>query len=382
MTRHIPCPDAARHNAIPFLHGAETAAISQALLAGQYGHGELTEEFERRLAAFLGVADVVAVASGTAALHIALLTAGVGPGDEVIVPSQTYCATIHAIVACGAHPRFIDIKPDTLCIDAATVLAALTPHTRAVLPVLYGGRAIDLTGIQDRLATRGITVVEDAAHAFGSHTRTTLVGASSRALTCFSFGPIKNLTCGQGGAIVPRSPEQAHTARSLRALGITQSQQQRAQSTTYTVERVGLRATMSALNASIGLVQLERFPLVAAKRQVLWRAYAAALAELDDVVLVDVDVEHTVPFNCVVRLKGRERVFHLLRDRGIGVGVHYPPNHLQPAFHRWHRHLPATEETGTQIMSLPFHPAMTDDDINFTVSALQHAVITERSCAS
>ncbi|WP_055589323.1 DegT/DnrJ/EryC1/StrS family aminotransferase [Peterkaempfera griseoplana] len=367
-------PATARCNARPYLHGVEAAAVVEALDAGQYGHGEITEAFERDVAAFLGVPDVVAVESGTAALHLALLTAGIGPGDEVVVPSMTFCASVQAILACGARPRFADVDPDTLCVSGRTVLDALTRDTRAVMPVLYGGRAVCLGGVVGTLAERGIVVVEDAAQAFGSRHGARKVGASGE-MTCFSFGPIKSLTCGQGGAVVPRSLQDAAMLRALRMLGIVQPQAERIRSTTYTVDRPGLRYPMSALNAAIGRAQLTRFDQIEAKRQRLWRAYRDALADIHGLALVDVDVNHTVPFNCVVRvLNGRDRVFADLRGQGVGVGVHYPPNHLQPAFAPWYRPLPVTEQVAHQIMSLPFHPAMDEQAVTAVAAAVRAAV--------
>ncbi|UJW32467.1 aminotransferase class I/II-fold pyridoxal phosphate-dependent enzyme [Saccharothrix sp. AJ9571] len=136
------------------------------------------ELFERELAQFLGVADVVAVATGTAALHLALLAAGVGPGEEVLVPSLTFCASVQAILATGAHPRFVEVDPASLCVTAEHIADALSAATRAVMPVLYGGRAIDLSPIQSQLAERKVTIVEDAAHAFGSCQGPRRVGAT------------------------------------------------------------------------------------------------------------------------------------------------------------------------------------------------------------
>ncbi|GAA1500781.1 DegT/DnrJ/EryC1/StrS family aminotransferase [Kitasatospora kazusensis] len=366
-------PAGASTNATPFLHGTEFEALAEALRAGQYGHGVLTETFEHEVAEFLGVPDMVAVASGTAALQIGLMLAGIGPGDEVIVPSQTFCATVQSIVAVGASPRFIEVSPASLCVEPEDVLAAVTPATRAVMPVLYGGRAVDLTAVQDVLDDRGITVVEDAAQAFGSYFGTRLVG-STGALTCFSFGPIKNLTCGEGGGLVPRNPEEAAAARRIRLLGIDQSQADRIRSTSYQVASFGLRAPMSSLHAAIGSAQLARFPEVEARRKDLWRTYAADLAELDGVALIDVDIDRTVPFNCVVRIPDRDLTFETLRDQSIGVGVHYPPNHLQLAFSRWHRKLPVTESLARQVMSLPFHPAMTTTDVHHVTTALARAL--------
>ncbi|MFJ6568220.1 DegT/DnrJ/EryC1/StrS family aminotransferase [Streptomyces sp. NPDC091292] len=363
-----------RRNASPFLNGAEVATVARVLENGQYGHTDVTEEFERRIAAHLGVPDTVAVSSGTAALHSALLAAGIGAGDEVIMPSMTFCASVQAVRAVGATPRFIDIDPATLCITPQLVTQALTDSTAAVLPVLFGGRAVDLAPIREDLADRDIVVIEDAAHAFGSRSRTSLVGSDGTALTCFSFGPIKNLTCGQGGAVIPRTPAEAATLRRLRLLGVVQSRSERAENTTYQVAGFGLRYQLSAINAAIGLAQLDTFDTAAATRRHLWHIYGGAVAELDGVTLVDVDPDHAVPHLCQIRVRRRDEVFAYLREAGIGVGVHYPPNHLQPAFAPWRRPLPVTERAGAEILSLPFHQHLTEADVHHVVSTLRNAL--------
>lgn len=365
-------PDAGR-NASPYLYGQEAAAVARVLESGQYGHTDVTEEFEHRIADFLGVPDAVAVTSGTAALHTALLAAGVGPGREVVVPSMTFCATVQVILAIGATPRFCDIDPATLCVTDHLVMEALTPATAAVMPVLFGGRAVDLSTIRGELTERGIAIVEDAAHAFGSRNGRHKVGATGD-LTCFSFGPIKNLTCGQGGMVIPRTRREADTVRRIRLLGVVQSQAERAESTGYRVEGVGLRYQMSGINAAIGLAQLDRFDQTERTRRTLWRAYRHALAPLDGVTLVDVDPDRSVPHLCQVRAAHRDDVFAQLRGQGIGVGVHYPPNHLQPAFSTWRRPLPTTEQVAGEILTLPFHQHLTETDVDQVVTALEHAL--------
>lgn len=364
-------------NASPFMYGPEAAAVAEVLASGQYGHSAVTEEFEREVAQYLGVPDAVAVASGTAALHTALLAIGLRPGEEVIVPSMTFCATVQAILAVGGRPRFVEVDPATLCVTVHDVRDAITPATRAVIAVCYGGRAADLSPLHAELADRGITLIEDAAHAFGSARPDSgrLVGAHAQALTCFSFGPIKNLTCGQGGMIIPRTSAEAATLRRLRMLGVTDPARQREASTRYTVAGFGLRYQLPALNAAIGRVQLAQFPTMAAARRALWRSYAHHLAELDEVTLVDVDPDRSVPSLCVVRVPARDRVHELMRERGIGVGVHYPPNHLQPAFAAWTQPLPATEQIGKEILTLPFHPHLTETEIH-RVAALLAQTLT------
>ncbi|MFF2653891.1 DegT/DnrJ/EryC1/StrS family aminotransferase [Streptomyces sp. NPDC058045] len=368
-------PPGVAHNARPYLYGGEESALTAALRAGQYNHSEVTEEFEQRVAAFLDVPDVVAVSSGTAALHVALLAAGVGPGHDVLVPSFTFCATVQAILATGARPRFIEVDPVTACTEPAQILAALTPATRAVVPVLYGGRAVDLTSARPALDERGVAVVEDAAQAFGSLQGERRVGATG-VVTCFSFGPIKNLTCGLGGAVVPRTPLEADTCRRLRGLGIVESAAHRAEATTYTVGEFGMRVQMSPLNAAVGLVQLQHFTEAETRRRELWRAYAAALDGIDGLSLVNPDVDRTVPSMFSVRvLHGhRDRVFRALRDRGIGVGVHYPPNHTQPAFSEWHRSLPVIELLGREIMTLPFHQHLTPADADHAAQEVRRVL--------
>ncbi|MGW2951576.1 DegT/DnrJ/EryC1/StrS family aminotransferase [Streptomyces eurythermus] len=381
VVTNAPRPDAGR-NASPYMYGPEAAAVAAILQSGQYGHSEVTEEFEHRIASFLGVPDAVAVASGTAALHTALLAAGAGPGSEVVVPSMTWCSTVQAILAVGATPHFADIDPGTLCVTDQLIMDAVGPHTAAVIPVLFGGRPVDLTAIRAELTERNIAVVEDAAHAFGSRSGRRRVGATGD-LTCFSFGPVKNLTCGQGGLVIPRTPEEADAIRLIRMVGVVQPQAERANATSYRVDGFGLRYQMSSINAAIGLVQLDDFDTTERTRRTLWRAYQRGLAGLDGVRLVDVDPDQAVPHLCQVRVPKRDKVFADLRARGIGVGVHYPPNHLQPAFAQWRRPLPATEHVAEEILTLPFHQHLTEEDIDHVATALGQALKTAAgSCTS
>nr|WP_210167953.1 DegT/DnrJ/EryC1/StrS family aminotransferase [Streptomyces sp. SID4946] len=360
------------------MYGEEAAAVADVLQSGQYGHTEVTERFEQKVAEFLGVRDAVALTSGTAALHTALLAAGIGPGQEVIVPSMTFCATVQAVLAVGATPRFADIDPATLCVTDRLVMDSLTDKTAAVMPVPFGGRAVNLNPIRKELADRDIAIVEDAAHAFGSRNGTRRVGATGD-LTCFSFGPIKNLTCGQGGIIVPRTRTEADTIRRIQMLGVVQSQAERGQTTNYQVDSFGLRYQMSGINAAIGLAQLDHFEKTETTRRALWRAYRRALVSLDDVRLVDVDVDRTVPHLCQDLIPNRDEVHARLRARGIGVGVHYPPNHLQPAFAQWRRNLPATEQAGHEVLTLPFHQHLTEADIDQVVTAFGQALTEART---
>ncbi|MBK6013548.1 DegT/DnrJ/EryC1/StrS aminotransferase family protein [Streptomyces sp. MBT53] len=372
MTTSTASVTGAGANARPYLFGTEDYSLLTALHSGHYNHSDACDQFETQVADVLGVTDAVAVSSGTAALHVALLAAGIGPGDEVVVPSFTFCATVQAVLATGATPRFADVDPITLCTQGAEIAEALTPATRAVLPVLYAGRAVNLSAIRPELDRRGITVIEDAAHAFGSaHDAAHPVGATGD-LTCFSFGPVKNLTCGQGGMVIPRSAEEAAVCRALRSLGITDTVTSRADMTSYPVSGFGLRVQMPSLNAAIGLAQLPHLPEIQQRRRQLWQDYAAALEGIEGIDLVNLDIERTVPHLCAVRVPHhREHVFRTLRAHGIGVGTHYPPNHLQPAFASWHRPLPVTEQVGREILTLPFHLHLHPNGIAQVADALR-----------
>ncbi|MEU1408753.1 DegT/DnrJ/EryC1/StrS aminotransferase family protein [Streptomyces sp. NPDC005728] len=228
----------------------------------------------------------------------------------------------------------------------------------------------------------GGATVEDAAHAFGSRNGARRVGATGD-LTCFSFGPIKNLTCGQGCIVIPRSHVEADTIRRIRMLGVVQCQAERATTTRYGVERFGLRYQVSGINAAIGLAQLPHFEKTATTRRSLWRTYQRALAGLNGVTLVDVDPDRSVPHLCQVLIPNRDEVHMQMKARGIGVGVHYPPNHLQPAFTQWLRDLPTTEQVGRETLTLPFHQHLTDTDIDQVATALGQALKTvgAPSCA-
>ncbi|MBJ6636940.1 DegT/DnrJ/EryC1/StrS family aminotransferase [Streptomyces sp. DHE7-1] len=195
-------------------------------------------------------------------------------------------------------------------------------------------------------------------------------------MTCFSFGPIKNLTCGQGGIVIPRGFDEADTVRRLRMLGVVQSQAERGRTTSYGVEGFGLRYQMSGINAAIGLAQLVHFEKAETTSRLLWRAYQRALAGLDGVRLVDVDVDYSVPHLCQVLIANRDQVHAQMKARGVGVGVHYPPNHLQPAFAQWRRDLPTTEKIGSELLSLPFHQHLTENDIDQVVTVLGQALKT------
>jgi dTDP-4-amino-4,6-dideoxygalactose transaminase len=357
----------------PCLGPEEAAAVQSVLAGGWLGQGPAVRRFEEALAARVGAARCVAVQSGTAALHLALETVDVRD-FEVIVPSLTYAATIQAVLAAGGIPVFADCREDDLTIDPADAAALVTPRTRALIPVHYAGTPAEMGALKPLAAAAGLTVVEDAAHAFGSAFPEGPVGASGD-LVCFSFDPIKAVTCGEGGAICAGRPEWDARLRILRGLGMSADSRDRIRREKGTVDLVlgpGFRSHMSDINAAIGLVQLGKADVLIASRRRVADLYDKALAGISGLARLVRDPLRQAPFCYTVRILGgrREAFRAALRSRGIEAGVLYPPNHLQPAFREYARPLPVTERIGREIVSLPLYSGLPDGDADRVIEAV------------
>ncbi|MGY4719602.1 DegT/DnrJ/EryC1/StrS family aminotransferase [Naumannella cuiyingiana] len=359
-------------NAAPWLAPADFDSVIEAMKEGLLGRGPQGIQFEQELRAYLGAQEVVTVGSGTVALQLALMTVGVRPGDEVVVPSFTFCASIQAILAIQARPVFIDNAPGSLALDPDDVLRSVTPRTRAIMPVHYGGRHINLDHILPELRRREISVVDDAAHAFGS------VRGDGRPFTgrdswvCFSFDAIKTITCAEGGAIVPPREASGEVPRLLRALGVDRENADIRRGD-YVVRMHGVRAHLAELNAALGRSQLVRIAAIAEGRRRVWRAYRERIEAIPGVRIYDLDVDRSVPFNCAVTVDVdvRDDLVQALRSRGVGVGRHYPANHLQPAFKEYaDRPLPNAEWAGAAVITLPFGPDMTVRQVDIVCGAV------------
>jgi dTDP-4-amino-4,6-dideoxygalactose transaminase len=373
-------------SARPDLGEADIEAVAEVLRSGWLGYGPKARAFESAVAELVGAEHVVGVNSGTAALHVAVEALGIGAGDEVILPSLTFCACPQAILNAGATPVFAEVDPATVCIDLDDVEQRITPRTRAIMPVHYSGQPVDMDRLLGLARERDILVIEDAAHAFGSTYRGRPIGSLSDA-TCFSFDPIKTITCGEGGAVAFRSEEAARRARMLRGLGIEAEAYARSQSQRFHGQLVvgrGFRYHLSDINAAIGLQQLQRFEELRDRRRSIWARYGAALADLEGVALLAVDLKEALPFHFVIRVLGgaRDEVLERLRADGIGAGVHYPPNHLQPAFAALVRGpLPVTETVAGEILTLPLFPALTDGDVERVIDSFTATVRSVRAAA-
>ncbi len=359
----------------PYLGDEELAAVKGVFESRWLGMGAFTQMFEDRLRSFLGAEHVVAVNSGTSALHIALSALDLAPGDEVLVPTLTFVATTQAILMAGARPVFCDVDASTFNLNVEDAARRVTGHTKAILPVHYGGLACPMDEINRLAQQKHLRVVEDAAHAFGSTYQGRNVGTLGD-VTCFSFDPIKNITCGEGGAVVTDDPELARRAISQRMLGISRdawSRQEGAASWSYDVVGKGYRYHMSNINAAIGIEQLKRFDTFKRRKQEIARRYDDALADVDGLALRSVDRDETCPFFYVVRvLEGRRTgLMAHLKDHGVTTGIHYLPNHLHSAFAEFRVALPVAERLSEEILTLPLFYEMTDDEVAAVISAVR-----------
>ena len=344
--------------------GPAEAAAAQAVLESQWvGMGPRTEAFEAALVGRLGVPHVVATCSCTAALHLALAALEYDGRSEVIVPSLTFAATIQAVLMAGYTPVFAEVEPEALTLDCADVAGLLGPQTRAILPVHFAGQPCDMECLRQLAEPFAVDVVADAAHAFGSSYRGAAIGRQGTA-TCFSFSSNKNISCGEGGAVATGSDALADRLRQMRFLGIsrhTWARRNQEKPWQYAVAGPGFRYHMSDINAAIGLAQLERLDEFRRRRREIAAIYDGALLGLPGAEPVRRDLNQTVPNLYVMRVKHgwRDPLHAALRAAGIGCGVHYVPNHQQPAFSAFARPLPVTEQLAGEVISLPLHTRLT-----------------------
>lgn len=343
----------------------EAKALARVILEDGYlGMGSEVQAFELEIANFLRVpvGQVACVNSGTAALHLAAESL-LRPGDEVLVQSFTYVSTYQAISATGAVPVSCEIDPATITICLEDAAARLTDRTRAIMPVHYASNPGELDAIFSFAEKYGLRVIEDAAHAFGCSYNGKLIGSFGD-VTCFSFDGIKNITSGEGGAVVSADPEVISRVRDARLLGVekdTENRYAHQRSWEFDVKRQGYRYHMSNLFAAIGRVQLQRFEKeFAPKRVALSQCYRELLADLPGLVLLDTCLGPIVPHLQPVRVQGgkRDALRGFLEVAGIQTGIHYLPNHFLTYYGGGACSLPVTEMVYTEILSLPLHPGM------------------------
>ena len=353
-------------------HRAELdEAVARGLDSGWFILGPEGEAFERELAAALGARDAVAVGNGTDALFLALRALGVGPGDEVVTTSISAAFTALAVLQAGARPVFVDVDPRTLNLDPERVASALTPRTKAVVPVHLYGHPADMDPVLSLARERGLAVLEDACQAHGALYRGRPVGtlAGERGLGALSFYPTKNLGgLGDGGAILVNDPALASRLRQLRNGG---------QSDRYRHEIPGVNSRLDELQAALLRVGLRHLSAWTERRRTLAAFYARGLDGSGVERLREQPYARAVHHLFVVRHPRRDALAGALRERGIGTLIHYPiPLHLQPAFASLGGRpgdLPAAEKAASEILSLPLYPELRDEQAQAVVEAVRDA---------
>lgn len=361
----------------------EQQAVAEVIADGRLGMGSFVEKFEQELQAFIGGDRyVMCVNTGTSALHVALQACGVGPGDEVLVPSITYVASFQAVSATGAKPVACDIHPHTLCLDTSDAKRRITRRTKAIMPVHYASGQGDLDGVYAMAQTYGLRVIEDAAHAFGGFSKGARIGASGD-VVCFSFDGIKNITSGEGGAVVTSDSCVARQVRDARLLGVEKDTEKRYQgqrSWDFDVTEQGWRFHMSNLFAAIGRVQLQRLDSEFAPRRIaLAKRYEKLLAGSAHIQTLGLDYGRVVPHIFPVLIAGgrRDEVQRALIAGGIECGIHYKPNHLLSLYGGGAVSLPAAEEAYSKMLTLPMHVELTEEDQNRIIEVAAAACVVD-----
>ncbi|MDX1541011.1 MAG: DegT/DnrJ/EryC1/StrS family aminotransferase [Geminicoccaceae bacterium] len=364
----------------PSLHRHATAYVEDVLESGWWGYGPVAQALEARIAELYdGRSHVLATSSCTAAMHLALRTAGVGPDDEVIVPAFTYVSTAVVASYCGATPIFADIEPDTMTISAATVERALSTRTRAIIPMHYAGPARDFGPIRELAADRRITVVEDAAHAFGSRHAGRMVAADAD-FAAFSFAPTKPLASSNGGLLLYRDGELRERINQLAFLGLAKDTFNRTiasgVSPPQLVARIGHKYKIDDVAAAVTYAGVEELAAIVADRAKLADRYYERLGDIGAVTLLPRSNDETVWYIFPIRVPAdrRDVLRAALAEARIDTTVHYPNLLEQPAFRGCGGDAPVTAEQSRRVLSLPMHRAMDENEVDRIAEIVRRVV--------
>lgn len=365
----------------PALGKTELDAIAEVLASGWITTGPKNQALEAAFSSLTGNKHAIAVSSATGGMHVTLMAMGIGPGDEVITPSLTWVSTLNMIVLLGAEPVMVDVDKDTLMVTPEAIEAAITPRTRAIIPVHYAGAPVDLDAIRAIGARHGIPVIEDAAHAAGCYYKGKHVGNQGTAV--FSFHAIKNMTCAEGGLVVTDDNQLANRIRSLKFHGLgvdAYDRQTHGRAPQAEVISPGYKYNLTDINAAIALVQLDKLPQLNKQRHAIAQRYLRELADTPFQPLALPQWPHEHAWHLfIIRVDeakcgiSRDGLMAELKSRNIGTGLHFRAAHTQKYYRERYPHLslPNTEWNSDRICSIPLFPDMTDDDTTRVISALR-----------
>lgn len=365
----------------PAMGPEEINAVSEVLQSGWITTGPKNQALEQAFCELTGNKHAIAVSSATAGMHVALMALGIGAGDEVITPSLTWVSTLNMIVLLGGEPVMIDVDRDTLMVTAQAIEAAITPRTRAIIPVHYAGAPVDIDAIRAVGERHGIPVIEDAAHAAGTHYKGKHVGDKGTAI--FSFHAIKNMTCAEGGLIVTDDEQLANRMRSLKfhGLGVDAFDRQTlGRAPQAEVISPGYKYNLADINAAIALVQLKKLEQNNARRTEIAERYLSELVNMPYLPLIQPGWAHKHAWHLfILRIDetrcgiSRNEFMDALKAKGIGTGLHFRAAHTQKYYRERYStlSLPDTEWNSERICSIPLFPTMTDDDVTRVITALR-----------
>lgn len=353
----------------PIIADEEIKEVVEVMKSGFIAQGPKVAEFEEKFADYIGVKHAVAVSSGTTALHLSLLAAGIGPGDEVITTPFSFAATGNSILYVGAKPVFVDINKDTYNLDPLLIEDAVTNNTKAVMPVHLYGQPAEMEPINEVANDNGVVVIEDAAQAHGATYKGKKAGSLGD-MGCFSFYPTKNMTTSEGGIVTTDNEDMAEQIRILRAHG---------ESERYTHVILGYNFRMTDIAAAIGIVQLNKLDKFNEKRIANAKYLTAHIEEIDGIKAPYVadEVKHVFhQYTIRVDKSKRDELIKSLNNRGIGTGIHYPKPIYQQKLYTdmgFDATCPEAELASNEVLSLPVHPSLSSDDLEKIVIELKEA---------
>lgn len=347
----------------PLLGEEEKKAVCEVVDSGIIASGPKTKEFEKKYAEYVGTKYALATSSGTTALHLGLLALGVGKGDEVIIPSFSFIASVNSILFCDAVPKFCDVDEKTFNIDAKKIEKLITSKTKAIMPVHLYGMAADMENIQEIADKHNLMVIGDAAQAHGATLNGKMVGSFGN-LECFSFYPTKNMTTSEGGMVTTNDSELFEKADSIRNHGREKTKWG------YEHGRIGYNYRTTDIASAIGLEQLKKLPGFLKKRRTNAKFYNEHIKNVE-MPYVPKGAEHAY-HQYTIKCKKREKLTEILKKNEIGFGIYYPkPLHHYPHLQKFgHKDLKVSERLVNEVISIPIHPALTEKDLEKVVEVI------------